>query len=258
VVLNRVLALVLGVSASSGALLTVPALAAGSAGPKGAVTARALTARLRVGDASPLQLHGVLFDASRSTGPIAVYTFKYGDGVVERSYQPLAMHGYRRPGTYHATVVVTSGSGATATSSPVRIRVRDGIPPVVSIDTPRAGQRMRVRSGGALFKGTVSDSGDVSHVQLAIQLVSSRQHFNTHGYCVWYDAHRYLVLSGCASPYFFNATVSHGHWRFRIDRQALIPAGTYVVRVRAIDHTGNISHYYSVALRTILPFQMVP
>ena len=215
-----------------------------------------LNAKLRVADRRPLQLHGVLLDASASTGSITAYIFHFGDGVVEQSYQPLSLHGYRTPGTFHATVVVIDAGGHQSTSASVRIHVRDGIPPVVRIDVPRPNQRMRLGSSGLRLSGKVSDNVGVARVQLAIQLVSSRQHFQTHGACIWYDAHRFLLLSACAAPYFFNAQTRHGRWTFRIDPAATIPRGTYVVRVRGIDRAGNISHFFAVSLRTILPFQL--
>lgn len=241
-----------------GGLSAGPAQASQPASARAGVSAVAsLSARLRVADRRPLQLHGVLLDASGSTGNITAYVFHFGDGVVEQSYQPLALHGYRTPGTYHASVVVIDAGGHQATSASVRIHVRDGIPPVVRIDVPAPNQRMRLGSSGLRLSGKVSDNVGVAKVQLAIQLVASRQHFQTHRACIWYDSHRFLLLSPCAAPYFFNAQVRHGRWAFRIDPAATIPKGTYVVRVRGIDRAGNISHFFAVSLRTILPFKLV-
>jgi hypothetical protein len=216
-----------------------------------------LTATLRVADRTPLQMHGVLFDASRSSGQVVTYVFHFGDGSVQPSYQPLSLHGYKAPGIYHAWVEVINASGQRVSSGPVRIRVRDGIPPVVRIGVPRPGQRMHISSSGLVLSGTVKDNVAVASVQLAVQLVASRQHFTTHGACIWYDSHQYLLLSACGAPYFFNSQVRHGRWSFRIDPAAKIPKGTYVVRARAIDRAGNISHFYAVSLRTILPFTLV-
>ncbi len=222
----------------------------------GARAAQALSARLRVPARTALQLHGVLLDASSSRGDIVQYVFHYGDGIVERSYQPLALHGYRKPGSYRATVTVVDPSGNQATSTGVNIRVRDGIPPVVRIASPRPGQHTRLGASGILFRGGASDSGGVSRVQLAVQLIAPTRGIKTHGKCIWYDARQFLVLSDCSAPFFFRAKLAHGRWSFRIARSATIPAGTYVVRVRAIDRAGNISHFYSVRLRTILPFEL--
>ncbi len=250
-------------------VLTAAAIAAGTlaapaagAGPQShahtaAVSAGGLIAKLRVADRAPLQMHGVLLDASGSKGPITSFVFHFGDGTVVQSYQPLALHGYQTPGTYRAFVVVLDGSGHLAVSSRVSIRVRDGLPPVVRINLPRPDQRMHLGSSGLLLSGTVKDNVAVAKVQLAVQLVASRQHFTTHGACIWYDAHQFLLLSACGSPFFFDAQVRHGRWSFRVDPLARIPKGTYVVRVRAIDRAGNISHYYAVSLRTILPFTLV-
>lgn len=116
---------------------------------------------------------------------------------------------------------------------------------------------MRLGPSGLQLRGTVKDNVAVARVQLAVQLVASRQHFATNGACIWYDSHQFLLLSACGSPFFFDAKVSHGHWSFRIDPRATIPTGTYVVRVRGIDRAGNISHFFAVSLRTILPFKLV-
>ncbi len=198
----------------------------------------------------------MLFDASSSRGDVAQYVFHYGDGIVDRSYQPRALHGYRKPGTYRATVTVVDPGGAQATSTAVKIRVRDGLPPVVRIDSPRPSQHVRLGKTGLPLRGVANDSGGVSRVDLAIQLVSPTRQFKTHGKCIWYDGRQFLVLSGCSAPFFFKAKFAHGRWSFRIPATATIPAGTYVVRVLAIDRAGNISHFYSVRLRTILPFRL--
>jgi hypothetical protein len=243
-----------GPATSALALLTTPTRptsdARAAAGP--------LSAHLKVSDRTPRQFHGVVLDASSSTGTITSYVFHYGDGVVDTTYQPLAMHGYDTSGTYHATVVVSGAGGAQATSDPVTIHVRDGVPPTVSIDSPRPGQHVRLGKSGVRFTGDASDRGDgVSKVALAIELVHSKRHFKTKGNCIWYDGHQWLLLSACDSPYFFAAHYSHGRWSFRMDPAARIPAGSYVVRVVGIDRAGNISHYYAISLRTILPFELV-
>jgi hypothetical protein len=240
----------------------VGALAGFSPAPVSAAPARAaavapLRAQLRVADRRPLQMHGVLLDATGSTGPISAYAFHYGDGIYEQSYQSMALHAYAKPGTYRAFVVVIATDGRFAVSSPVFIHVRDGLPPEVRIASPRPDQRMHIGPSGALLKGTASDAGGVAKVQLAIQLISSRQHFQTGGNCIWYDGKVWLVLSSCSAPDFFTARLRHGRWRFRIPASARIPHGSYAVRVRGIDRAGNISHYYAVSLRTIIPFKLV-
>jgi hypothetical protein len=226
--------------------------------PAHAAAAGPLRAHLKVSDHTPRQFQGVLLDASGSTGAITQYTFHYGDGVVETTYQPLAMHGYDNTGTYHATVVVSDSHGAQATSPSVTIRVRDGVPPTVRIDSPRPYADVHFGKSGMRLSGTASDPTDgVGKVELAIQLVHSKRHFKTKGDCIWYDSHQWLVLSGCSAPYFFPAHYGNGRWSFRIDPKARIPAGTYVIRVIGIDNAGNISHYYSISLRTIVPFDLV-
>ncbi|MGI8429790.1 MAG: PKD domain-containing protein [Solirubrobacteraceae bacterium] len=225
----------------------LPARAAESSPPQ---------ARLRVAARNPRQFVGVLFDASGSTGDIAGYSFNYGDGIVDSSYQPLALHGYRNVGTYQATVGVIDRRGQKSVSARVTIHVRDGVPPVVRIDSPRPNQRVRLGKHGLLLKGRASDQHGVRKVAIAVELVASKRHFNRHGGCIWYGGRRFLVLTPCGAPYYFLVRFAGGHWRFRIPARAVIPAGTYVVRVAATDRAGNVSHFFTVALRTILPFRL--
>ncbi len=236
------------------AALAVTALAlAPAAGARAA-----LAAKLRVSDRSPRQGHGVLLDASRSKGEgISAYVFEYGDGMTNFTYQPLALHGYRRPGTYRARVTVVGAKGARATSTRVTIRVRDGLAPSVRIDSPRPGQRAR---SGLLLRGQARDRGGVRRVELAIQLRATRGRpvIGAGGRCVWYAPRRGLVLTPCYAPYFFAVTrVGRTHWRFRVPGRPRLPDGTYGVRVRATDRAGNVSHFFAERLRTILAFRVV-
>jgi hypothetical protein len=214
-------------------------------------------AKLNVADTQPLQSHGVQFDASGSAGPIVTYVFNYGDGIVESTYQPLMMHGYRDIGTYYATVTVLDAQGHSATSAGVTVQVRDGTPPVVAIDSPRPSQTIRLGRRGILLRGRATDTGSgVNRVQLAIQLVSSARHFKTGGGCIWFDGKVWLAISSCSSPRYFAATFANGRWSFRMNPATRIPAGTYAVRVRATDFAGNMSYFYAVRLRTIVPFRL--
>ena len=239
--------------------LSTPAPAAitlSTRAPNTAVVGGPLTVKLKVSTQNALQFHGVLFQAEPANGDIVLYGFAYGDGAVEYSYQPYAMHAYSKPGTYHAIVGVIDSANQAAVSTSVTIHVADAVPPVVRIDRPSPGQHVRLRAAGIRFTGTASDADGVAKVQLAIQLVSSAQHFQTGGRCIWYDGKTWLVLADCASPHFFTVPFAHGHWSFHMGSKVRIPAGSYVIRVRAIDRAGNISHYYAVPLRTILPFEL--
>jgi hypothetical protein len=216
-----------------------------------------LQAKLSVSDTSPRQFHGVLFNASGSSGPVVTYVFNYGDGIVESTNQPLMMHGYQNIGTYNATVVVLDAQGNSAASAAVTVQVLDGTPPVVRIDSPRPNQKLRIGKRGLVFRGLAQDpDSTITRVQLAVQLVHSSQHFKTGGACIWYDGKVWLALSSCAAPRWFAARISGGHWSFRMRPASRIPAGSYVIRVRAVDPAGNTSDFYAVRLRTILPFKL--
>lgn len=236
------------------ALLVGPAPAIGV--PHSGTAAAGLSVRLSVSDSHPKQLHGTSLQAVASEPAVLLYYFQYGDGTAETSAQPLASHGYMRAGTFYAKVSVLAVDGDTATSAPVTIHVRDGIPPTVRISSPRAGARVRLGSGGLLLAGRASDAGGIARVQLAIQLVASAIHYHRHGGCIWYDGRTGLVLASCQAPHFFAASHARDGWRAQIGPHASIPAGTYVVRVRAADRAGNVSSAYAERLGTIIPFRL--
>jgi hypothetical protein len=242
---------VAGLSTQAPAATTVSTQA-----PTTGVSGGPLTVKLKVSTQHALQFHGVLFQAEPSSSDIVLYGFSYGDGAVEYSYQPAAMHAYSKPGTYHALVGVIDSGNHAAESASVTIHVTDGVPPVVRISRPSPGQHVRLGGAGIRFTGSASDADGVAKVQLAIQLVSSARHFQTGGRCIWYDGKTWLVLADCSSPHFFTVPFAHGHWSFHMGSNVRIPAGSYVIRVRAIDRVGNISHYYAIPLRTILPFEL--
>lgn len=229
----------------------------GTEAPAAGLPAPQTGLKLIVSDRSPRQLHGVTMQAqSAPGGKFLVYYFQYGDGIVEPGAQPLASHGYARPGRYHARVSAVTPTGATFISPTVTITVRDGLAPTVAIVTPRAGASIRV-GGGLAMRGTATDAGGVRRVQLAIQLVSSRRHFRTQGRCIWYDPRLGLALAGCASPDFFTVSLHRGRWSFRMGPRPPVTPGVYVVRVRGIDRAGNVSNAYAERLRTILPFTVL-
>lgn len=213
-------------------------------------------ARLTVGNASTRQRAGVIFDASKSTSsdPVVSYRFDYGDGTSATTYQPLAMHAYRRVGAYDAQVVVTDVRGRTAASASVRLVVRDGIPPAVRIDRPRPNRIVHLGGRGRLFSGRANDASGVRGVELAMSLLSARGASARSGAakCGWYDGRRSLRVRSCSSPLFFAARVSRGRWRFTMPPGARIPAGVYSLRVRALDRAGNRSSLLSLRLRTII------
>jgi hypothetical protein len=218
-----------------------------------------LTVKLAVSNANPRQNHGAVFTATPSSGGVAIYgyLFRYGDGVEESTYQPQATHAYPIPGTYEATVAVIDVKGRAATSAPVRVMVRDGVPPVVRITSPRAGQHIHLGQSGFVIRGTAVDPGPVAsgvrRVELALEFLSA-----TARGCPWFDGQHALVVRGCGSPLFFRAKVQNGGFSFRLDPHLAWLRGEYAVRVRAVDWAGNVSDFYAIKLRTILGFFLAP
>lgn len=230
---------------------------AAAASPGTDVSEGKLTVKLHVSTNAALQFHGVLMQALPSNGDVIAYAFVFGDGTKdEYTYQPYAEHAYAKPGTYHAKVAVVDASDQGAISKAVTIHVSDSIPPVVRINRPSPGQRLHLGKGGLDFSGSATDANGVAKVEIAIQLVSSRRHFATGGNCIWYDGKTWLVLASCSAPHYVVVPHGQGRWSFHMSSKARIPAGTYEIQVRAIDHAGNISHYYAPSLHTILEFEL--
>ena len=203
----------------------------------------------------------MLFDASGSSSRVAIvgYVFNYGDGIKESTYQPLMMHAYSVPGTYHATVTVVDANFRSATSAPVTIAVSDGLPPVVRINTPRPGERAHLGHSGFVISGTAVDPGPgasgVRRVELALEFLSVPA--GARG-CPWFNGTHALDVRSCASPLFFRAKLKGAHFSVRLSPHLAWPAGEYALRVRGVDWAGNVSDFYAVKLRTILGFGLSP
>lgn len=216
-------------------------------------------AKLQVSQTRALQLRPVAFNASKSSAAsgIRAYTFAYGDGIVETTGQPFMLHAYSRPGRFHARVTITDAHGVSTTSTAVTIRVRDGVPPIVRIDHPKPNQHVRLSPSGVTISGSAHDPGPgasgVRRVQIAVQYLS----IGGPG-CYWYDGQHSLAVRVCGRPLFFGVGRHGRRWSFRLDPAIRFPAGVYAVRVRAIDHAGNVSQWYAVRLRTILGFFLAP
>ena len=242
------------------AVLAVLALVgpAAAASPPPPPAPTPLTVKLTVSDSKPKQRRGVLFDASASSGgvPISQYVFRYGDGVQETSYQSMMMHAYANPGTYTAFVAVLDTEHRVAVSSPVTVTVRDGVPPVVAITSPRSGQHAHLGHSGFVITGTAVDPGrgasGVRTVQLALEYLQTTRS----GGCPWFDGHSGLAIRACTNPLYFSAKLQGSHFSFRLNPHLTWPAGNYAIRVRATDYAGNTSDLYAVKLRTILGFRL--
>jgi hypothetical protein len=218
----------------------------------------ALSVTLSVSNSNPRQRQGVTLFASASGGAgIVGYQFSYGDGVVENTYQTVMSHGYGAPGTYQATVTVADANGQTATSSPVTVTVRDGIPPTVRITSPRPGGHVHLGRSGFAITGTANDPGPgasgVSRVQLALELVSVPPGI---GACPWYNGKQSFLLRSCGNPAFFTAKMHSGHFSFHLNPHLGWIRGVYALRVRGVDRAGNVSDFFAVKLRTILGFRL--
>lgn len=233
-------------------------------GGPGSVLLRPPEATLRViGSRTVRQGRALRVDAagSRATAArIVIYRFEWGDGTADTTYQPRAIHAYRRPGTYRVRVTVIDALGLRATSDTVRVLVIDGEPPAVAVTSPLPGGRLRMGRTGVRLSGTATDRSGVRTVELAMHLVATAGFRQQAGapLCAWYDGSRGFKVRSCAQPVWFRAVVRKGRWSFTIPRSARIFAGTWVLRIRARDRLGNVADDFSLRKRTLVPFELLP
>jgi hypothetical protein len=126
-------------------------------------TNRPPTAVLTADTTTPRQNQVVTFSALQSKDPeaavgggLVAYQWIFGDGSApQTTTTPTVGHRYAKLGTFNATLIVLdSQGGGSQPAAPLQIVVHDGVAPVVSIVTPKAGERLRV--GGPVKKKTTT------------------------------------------------------------------------------------------------------
>lgn len=223
---------------------------------------RAPTAALAVSDREPRTNRPVTFDASASRDPdpggrIASYRWNLGDRTTFVTRGPQTDHVFRRTGEYTATVTVTDLQGATASSLPVTVAVRDGVPPVVRIRSPRYGQGFPY--GRRLtFSGTADDAAGVESVRLALRLVqrTARSLASQSPRCRWWDGRRAFRAAPCDTPRFFAARRSGRRWSHRMPARPRLARGVYELSAQAVDATGLANTVFARQFRTLVRFRV--
>jgi hypothetical protein len=224
-------------------------------GPPSGGTSNA--AVLTVSDRRPRQRASVRFDASGSKLPgdsIASFRFDFGDGTVETSYQGIALHAYGNAGRYSMSVTFTTVGGFTSPPATADIDVRDGVAPVVSVGSPRQGERIKSVPKGALtLKGRASDKTGLRRVEVALRYVSPAR--GAANRCKWFNGKK-LVNGSCARPVWLGARSAGSNWTYAVRKPRGLAKGFYELRVRGTDTDDNVSSVFSVARKTILIFRL--
>ncbi len=220
------------------------------------------TAVLNVADRNPLQRHGVMFNASGSqlTGVSAdqlSYLFKFGDGITQSSFSPLALHAYAQPGHYVATVVV-SGGGLAATSAPVTLAVREWLPPTVTIVSPRQDATVRLRSRAVSLRGAAVDPVGVRSVRLSLAFIGRASSARASAVsCYFFNGRRGLHRASCSAPEYFKAHVTGSRWSYKLSPGSQLPTGIYELRVQATDNAGNQTSAFRARLGNLIDFTLL-
>jgi PKD repeat protein len=214
-------------------------------------------AALTVSDLHPRQRASVRFDASASRfagDRIASFRFDFGDGTVETSYQGIALHAYANSGRYSASVTFTTAGGLTSPPATADIQVRDGVAPVVSIGSPRQGQRFKKVPPSVLtLSGRAADATGLRRVEIALRYVSPAG--GAANACRWFNGKR-LVKGSCVKPVWLRAKLLDTRWTYAVRKPRSLPRGFYELRVRGTDVDDNISNVFSVPRKTILIFRL--
>lgn len=224
------------------------------------------TAVIKASTTSPKQNQVVTFDASSSKDPeagtgggLVGYLWDYGDGKMALTTTPTTTHSYTDVGSYNAKVTTVDNFQATATSAPVTLGVTDGLPPHVTVSTPKRNasyriyktrttklkngkkKRTKVRTD-LTFSGFASDESGVKSVEIALRRRSGSR-------CVYFDGKSRNVVASCSKPRYFFVSVADGVWRWKLKRSVRFRTGSYTLLARGTDNNGVVSDPVSVAFR---------
>lgn len=242
---------------------------AGSASDYGAdeFVNKAPTASLTGPTGTVRQNAAATFSASKSTDPeatfgggIASYHWDFGDGSTADTTTPTTTHTYTGRQAYSVTVAVTDKQGlASAASSPVSVTVLDGVPPTLTIGSPKNKQKLkiyktkRLKSGKIVltkkrlkvsFFGGAQDDTAMGKVLMALRPLGLSK-----GKCRWFDGKTSLKTGACTAPILIQPTFLNGGWRYSLPLKAKIPAGPYALVVAAVDASGLSSAVQTVTFR---------
>ena len=212
-------------------------------------------------------------------GGITEYRWDFGDGVKETTKVPGVAHTYTQIGTYRTTLQVVDAQGAVSEPAPVQeVVVKDGIPPVVTITTPKQGQRKNLKSTYLLgakrpkprsltLRGNVADASGIESVEVALYVVKrdkvkrakkkkrARRSQAAPKTCEFYSG-RLFAKKDCTKEIWLKATLLGDGWELKTKKGLRLPAGRYQVRVRATDLTGLPSAGFSKAAQTLVDFRV--
>ena len=158
----------------------------------------------------------VNFNATNSTDPdgtVVGFAWNFGDGQSQTGGS-IVNHRFRTPGTYSTVVTVTDNSGLTDTESVVIAVAADTVAPNISWVTPLTGSTITVFAGGSKsipLEVTATDNKRVSSLGFYVNDVNQSIDFS--------------------AP-----------WKGTWNVSPTTPAGTYRLRAKAYDPSGNFTN----------------
>jgi hypothetical protein len=201
---------------------------------------------LTVNRPRPRQNSVVRFDASGSVDPEAAYggglarfEWDFGDGTTETTTTPAIEHSYPEVGPYAVTVQVFDAQGAAATSTPLTVRVRDGLAPTLRFIHPRPGATM-LGSVRRRFSGVASDRNGIRAVYLSLRQTKLSNGRRPRGRCRYINPRtRRYVYRSCTRPLFFRVKHLKGRWSYDTRGRFFFRPGRWQATIKATDKTGN-------------------
>ena len=203
----------------------------------------------RQGDLITFSAQGSQDPESAVGGGIAYYLWDFGDGPAWTTLSPQTYHVYVDQGTYTPRVAVVDRQGGHTIAAGRPIQITDGPLPAITIDSPRAGQRVAraastVRRDAVMrslrFTGRAGDDHGIQRVEVAL-LGSYRRHGGKRG-CTWLTARWRLHPGSCDVPRFLPARFSGASaWRFVLPPSARVRPGRYLLLARAVNELGVVS-----------------
>lgn len=253
---------------------------------------KAPTARFGATKQSPKQGEAVGF-ISGSTDPeqasgggIVEYRWDFGDGAKEAGPSGGVAHTYAQRGSYKVTLTTVDKQGATTTSDPVTVNVRDGVAPTVAIAVPEGDRVYKLnpkpRKGskrkpvplqlGAV--GSAIDEESVAKIEVALTLTKrdpvakpkkkkarkkktrrKRGKRSQTAQCEHFTGTAF-AKRGCESLEWIEVSVIGTGWTFATPKGMRVPAGRYQMRVRAVDAQGNATPTPKVSDKTLVGFRV--
>lgn len=181
------------------------------------------------------------------------YSVDWGDGTKRDSTASnVIQHVYEKPGTYTVTMVTADKSFAFSEAKTQTVTLTDGTPPQLQVTTPKQGARVslnpkRRKPRRLEIKGVDADASGIKQIEVALTKVGSK--------CRQYAGRRF-ARAACDKYVFLKATLSGNGFRLTTRRGLRVRKGTYEIRARATDLSGNATSTFDKATKTLVRFKV--